>query len=326
VVTAEPLVAAYGEPARAALAAAGWSATLMPVPDGESSKTLAQAGQLYGACLAAELDRGSTLFAVGGGVIGDLTGFVAGTYMRGIDLVQVPTTLLSQVDASVGGKTAVDLPQGKNLVGVFHQPRKVVIDTATLGTLPLRDLRAGMAEIVKHAAIADAEMFAALEAHPLEEWLGAPEALQRLVARNCQIKAEVVVADPREKGVRAWLNYGHTVGHAMEAAAGHWDLRHGEAVAYGMVAEALLAVSLGLAAPEVAQRQAELLAALGLAQGPLQVDLDRARQALWHDKKIERGTLKLPLVPALGQCVVRQDVPVSELVTALEQACGCGDV
>lgn len=319
VISAETVAGLYAERCLSVLHAAGWQATLLRVPDGEASKTLAQAGQLYEGCLRAGLDRGSTIFALGGGVVGDLAGFVAATYMRGLPFVQVPTTLLAQVDASVGGKTAVDLPQGKNLVGAFHQPSLVAIDVATLRTLPDRELCAGMAEIVKHAAIADATMFGWLEETAERLLQRDAGLLSPLVARNCQIKADVVEADPLEKGMRACLNYGHTVGHAVEAGAGEWDLRHGEAVAWGMVAEARLAVRLGLSAPAVAKRQEMLLRRLGLLRGPLALDIARARQALMHDKKVVDGAVRLPLVPDIGHFIIQERAPMDELVKSLEE-------
>ena len=310
----------YGERCRESLSRAGRRVVLATVAPGEGSKTLATAERLYDACLDAGLDRGATVFALGGGVVGDLAGFVAGTFMRGIRLVQIPTTLLAQVDASVGGKTAVDLPRAKNAVGVFHQPALVVIDVAALQSLPERDFRGGLAEIVKHAAIADAEMFEFLQAHAARVLAREPLLLQQLVARNCQIKAEVVQADPLEVGRRAVLNFGHTIGHALERAAGEWDLRHGEAVAYGMVAEAQVAERLGLAEPGLAEELRGLLAALGLASGRLNLDVARAVAALRHDKKLEAGRLRLPLVPRPGEVVLREDVSLDVLAEALTEA------
>ncbi|MEN6642332.1 MAG: 3-dehydroquinate synthase [Armatimonadia bacterium] len=319
VISAATVAGFYADRCLSSLQEAGWQVALLQVPDGEASKTLAQAERLYEGCLEAALDRSSTIFALGGGVVGDLAGFVAATYMRGLPFVQVPTTLLAQVDASVGGKTAVDLPRGKNLVGAFHQPSLVAIDVETLQTLPDRELRAGMAEIVKHAAIADEVMFEWLE-QTAERLLGRDMGLlSPLVARNCQIKAAVVEADPLEKGMRACLNYGHTVGHAVEVGAGEWDLRHGEALAWGMVAEARLAVRLGLSAPEVAQRQERLLQRLGLLQGPLSLDLARAKQSLLYDKKAVDGAVRLPLVPEIGRFVIQERAPMDELVKALEE-------
>lgn len=297
----------------------GWEIVMLVVPDGEASKTLQQAAVLYDGCLDAGLDRGSCVFALGGGVVGDLAGFVAGTYMRGLSFVQIPTTLLAQVDASVGGKTAVDLPRGKNLVGVFHQPQCVIADTACLQTLSTRDLVAGMAEVIKHAIIADAPLFGYLNSASAELLRVDVMALRQVVARNIQIKAEVVQADPLERGLRACLNYGHTIGHALEAAAGEWALRHGEAVAYGMIAEARLAVRLGLADEAVALAQERLLHAYGLGQGHPPVDLQRAHEALLHDKKLRDGRITLPLIPQIGEFVLHQDVPLEALSQVLRE-------
>ncbi len=319
VISSETVAHLYAEQCISGLREAGWHVELLAVPDGEQSKTLGQAGLLYEACAQSGLDRGSSIFALGGGVIGDLAGFVAATYMRGIPFVQVPTTLLAQVDASVGGKTAVDLPAGKNLVGAFHQPSLVMIDVQTLTTLSQRDLCAGMAEVVKHAVIADAEMFDYLESSAEQLLRREPTPLRQIVARNCQIKAEVVEADPREQGIRGWLNYGHTVGHALEVAAGEWDLRHGEAVAWGMVAEARLAVRLGLAPEDVALRLERLLKQYGLAVELPPVDVSRAQASIIHDKKIVNGTLKLPLAPRIGECVIRDDVPVDAVVEVMQE-------
>jgi 3-dehydroquinate synthase len=319
VISSSTVATLYADLCLKGLREAGWTVQLLTVPDGEQSKTLAQAGALYEACAQAGLDRGSTIFALGGGVIGDLSGFVAATYMRGIPFVQVPTTLLAQVDASVGGKTAVDLPAGKNLVGAFHQPSLVVIDVRTLTTLSQRDVRAGMAEVIKHAMIADGEMFEYLGGAAEQLLRRELIPLRQLVARNCQIKAEVVEADPREQGIRGWLNYGHTVGHALEVAAGEWDLRHGEAVSWGMLAEARLAVRLGLAAENVATDLEHLLNRYGLATELPPVDAARAQASIVHDKKIVNGTLRLPLVPRIGECMIRQDVPVATVVEVMQE-------
>lgn len=319
VISAPTVANLYAETCLKTLRQAGWHAELLVVPDGEQAKTLTQAGELYEQCARLGLDRGSTLLALGGGVVGDLTGFVAGTYMRGIDFVQIPTTLLAQVDASVGGKTAVDLSAGKNLVGVFHQPRLVAIDVSTLQTLSRRDLCAGMAEVIKHAAIADAEMFRYLGGAAPAVLAAEPTSLRQIIARNCQIKAEVVEADPRERGIRACLNYGHTIGHALELAAGEWDLRHGEAVAWGMLAEARVAVKMGLAEPEVPASLQALLETYQLTGQKPALDRERAREAILRDKKIANGRLKLPLVPRIGEYVIRDDVPVASLVEAMEE-------
>jgi 3-dehydroquinate synthase len=244
---------------------AGLRARRFDVPDGERTKSLSQAGRLYDALLEAGADRGSAIVALGGGVVGDLAGFVAATLLRGIPVVQVPTSLLAMVDSSVGGKTGVNVKRGKNLVGAFHQPRLVWIDAATLTTLPLRQLRAGLAEVVKHAAIRDVDLFARLEAEA--ESLGKVEAPERwvpILARNCEIKAAVVEADEREAGVRMLLNFGHTLGHAVEALARYRGVLHGEGVAMGMAYAARHSERLGLAEDGTAERLIGLLERLGL--------------------------------------------------------------
>jgi 3-dehydroquinate synthase len=317
-VSSDRIPAEYADRCMTSLRAAGWAVEQLAVPDGEGAKSLAQAERLYEGCLDAGLDRGATVFALGGGVVGDLSGFVAATFMRGIAFVPVPTTLLSQVDASVGGKTAIDLPRAKNLVGAFHQPALVVADVSTLSTLPAREYLSGMAEVVKHAAIADEGLFRQLEGLGGRCLLADPSGLARVVARNCEIKARVVAADAHETGVRACLNFGHTIGHALEAAASGWSLRHGEAVALGMVAESEAAVRLGLASPEVPTRLRDLLRAQGLALHVGSVDLVRAHAALAHDKKVVNGRLRLPLVPCIGEVTITEGLPVAELAAALD--------
>ena len=263
-VTTPPVGRRYGARALASLRGAGLRARRFDVPDGERSKSLAQAGRLYDALLAGGADRGSVVVALGGGVVGDLAGFVAATLLRGVPVVQVPTSLLAMVDSSVGGKTGVNVARGKNLVGAFHQPRLVWIDAATLRTLPPRQLRAGLAEVVKHAAIADAGLFEELEAQgerllggELERWLP-------ILERNCAIKARVVALDERETGLRMTLNFGHTLGHAVESLARYRGVLHGEAVAIGMAFAARRSEALGLAPAGTAERLVGLLARLGL--------------------------------------------------------------
>ena len=315
--------ALFGARVTASLAGAGWQPHLVTVPPGEASKTLRSAERLYEECAAAGLDRGSTVFALGGGVVGDLAGFVAATYLRGIALVQVPTTLLAQVDSSVGGKVGVDLPRAKNLVGAFHQPVAVIADPATLCSLPPRELAAGLAEVVKHAAIADAELFRQIETQApalLALDLGV---LTEIVACNCRIKASVVALDPLERsGLRAVLNYGHTIGHAIERAAASWGVLHGEAVAVGMVAEAKMAAELGLSGSAVADRLGALLSTLGLpiAAPRERIEVERAESALRSDKKIVGGRLALPVVSEIGRAELIRDVPVEALLRGLHGA------
>jgi 3-dehydroquinate synthase len=307
-VTTDRIGPLYADVAADALRSAGWDLTVLSVPDGEDSKQVAVAAELWEQMASAGLDRASTVFALGGGVVGDLAGFAAATYMRGVDLVHLPTSLLAQVDSSIGGKTAVDLGAGKNLVGAFHQPMAVITDVATLDTLPDAELRSGLGEIIKHACCFDAEMFAFLERRREAVLERDPACLEYLVARNCQIKAGVVEQDPHEAGLRAVLNYGHTVGHALERAAEEWALRHGEVVGAGIVAEARIAVWMGIADEDCASQQAALVSAYGLPTEVSGVSEARALEALERDKKIEAGRLRMPLVPEIGEFKIMKHV------------------
>jgi 3-dehydroquinate synthase len=305
----------HGAAAAASLTQAGFQTTAIDVPAGEASKCLAQLGALWDAFAAAGLDRRSAVVTLGGGMIGDLGGFAAATYLRGIDFVQVPTTLLAQVDASVGGKTAIDLPAGKNLVGAFHQPRLVIADLATLRTLPEREYRAGLAEVIKYGVIADAAFFGDLESHreaALRQEIGA---LTYLVGSSCEIKAQVVGEDERESGLRAILNYGHTIGHAIETVA-HFRYLHGECVSLGMVAAGRLAVTRGLLAESHEQRIRALLAAYGL---PTALDeplpAEAILEAMLHDKKTRSGELNFVLASHIGEVQVLP-VPPEEALAA----------
>ncbi len=306
-VTTDRIGPLYAEAACGSLLDAGWAVSEFAIPDGESSKRLEMAADLWSEMASAGLDRSSAVFALGGGVVGDLAGFVAATYMRGIDLIHLPTSLLAQVDSSIGGKTAIDLSAGKNLVGAFHQPAAVVTDVATLETLPAPELRSGLGEIIKHACCFDAEMFELLASRHEQVLDGYPPLLEYLVARNCRIKADVVQQDPQEAGLRAVLNYGHTVGHALERAADDWALRHGEVVGTGIVAESRIGVWLGLADQETADRQAALVNACGLPT-EVEVDAETALAALERDKKIEAGRLRMPLVPEIGSFELVENV------------------
>jgi shikimate kinase/3-dehydroquinate synthase len=293
--------ARYGPEAEASLRAGGLDPHRIAVPAGEGSKSMEGLSRLYDALLGAGLDRGSPVVALGGGVVGDLAGFAAATLFRGVPLVQVPTTLLAQVDSSVGGKTGINHPAGKNLIGAFHQPSLVFADTSYLASLPARDLRAGLAEVVKYGVIADADLFASLERNAGQLLAGDPEALRGAVRRCCEIKAAVVAADEREtSGARAVLNFGHTFGHALERLTGYEEMRHGEAVAVGMVVAARLSALLGLCDATVPDRIAGLLARLGLptthAFSPEAI-VDAART----DKKVRSGAIHLLLVEAVGR-------------------------
>jgi 3-dehydroquinate synthase len=318
-ITSDNIAPLHAAPVREALRSGGWDVELFVVPDGEAAKDLTVAGDLCRRLAQSGCDRGAVIFALGGGVIGDLAGFVAAIYLRGITFVQLPTTLLAQADASVGGKVAVDLPEGKNLIGAFHQPDAVFIDTSVLGTLPDRYLRSGMAEVIKHAAIADEELFSFIEDNIELIYARDPEILQHLLARNCQIKVDVVTRDPRDTGVRSLLNLGHTIGHAVEAGA-HWAIHHGEAVAIGMVAETRLAVELGICGEHDLERLEELLATAGLRADTSEVDTTLAVAALRRDKKIANRALRLPLMTRIGKAELFQSIDIEQLEVALLNA------
>ncbi|HLI28471.1 MAG TPA: 3-dehydroquinate synthase [Chloroflexota bacterium] len=301
----------------AGLRAAGYPVAVQTVPSGEESKSLAQAAALYDWLLAERVERGDALLALGGGVVGDLVGFVAATILRGIAFVPLPTTVLAQVDASIGGKVAVNHSRGKNLIGAFHQPRLVVADTATLASLPPRERAAGWAEVIKCGMILDAELFALLE-HEAEALLGlAPAPTAAAIGRAMALKAAVVGEDERESGRRAILNYGHTIGHALEAATHYARYLHGEAVAIGMVGAASIAVELGVLPSEVAERQLRLLTRFGLPTRASGVDVAAVRQAMALDKKAAAGRLTWILPTALGQVTLCREVPEEAVERAL---------
>ncbi|HUE65921.1 MAG TPA: 3-dehydroquinate synthase [Rhizomicrobium sp.] len=295
---------------------AGIEASAIVMPPGEVSKSFAGLERLTGALLDMETDRKGLIIALGGGVIGDLTGFAAGVLKRGVAFAQIPTTLLAQVDSSIGGKTAINAPQGKNLIGLFHQPRIVIADTALLSTLPRRELLAGYAEVVKYGALGDADFFEWLETNGRRALAGEDNAIVKAVAHSCRMKADIVARDERETGDRALLNLGHTFGHALEAACGFSDrLIHGEAVAIGMALAFQLSVKLGLCPGQDAERFARHLKAVGLPAAisdirglrPGAVELIRH---MAHDKKVTDGTLTFILLRGLGRAFVTRDVPL----------------
>ncbi len=317
----------YAQGVLDSLAEANIEARLLTFPAGESHKTLATVSGLLDGLLAHEppIDRKTVLLALGGGVAGDVTGFVAAVALRGLRFVQAPTTLLADVDSSVGGKTGVDHPAGKNLIGAFHQPSGVWIDVETLRTLPRRELRNGLAECVKHAVIRDAAMLDFLDTHAEDLQAGTDGALAfeagtmtELIARNVAVKARVVSRDEREAGVRSHLNFGHTIGHAIETSVGYDTIRHGEAVALGIVAENALAVARGLLDPNVAQRVKTVLSKLALPTTRPNLDAEDIWRLLRHDKKARDGRVRIVLAKALGNVDLYDDIHTDEVKNALE--------
>jgi 3-dehydroquinate synthase len=309
----------YGGVVTECVAAAGLAPRLFTVPAGEQSKSIERLKGLWDAFVAFDMDRSSSVVALGGGVVGDLAGFAAATYMRGIRYVQAPTTMLACVDSSVGGKTAVDLESGKNLVGAFHQPAAVIIDPTVLRTLPKRELRAGLAEVIKTGVIMDDTFFARLESEmdALLALAGPPtlDAIRRCV----ELKAAVAAEDERESsGRRAILNYGHTVGHALETLGGYGELIHGEAVAVGMVAASRVAEKLHMASAEVTMRQEALLQRAGLPTTLRSVRPADVLAVMRHDKKARGGTLTMVLPTRIGEVRVVNDVPPETVKAVLE--------
>jgi shikimate kinase / 3-dehydroquinate synthase len=313
----------YGNTLAESLRAAGWTVPLITVPPAESSKSLRVAARVYDALVEARLDRSSALLVLGGGVAGDLGGFVAATFLRGIAWAILPTTLLAQVDAAIGGKTAVNHSRAKNLIGAVHQPALVLADIDTLRTLPRRELRSGLSEVIKTAVIGPPDLFRYLEENLPAALDRRPETLLHIVSRCAEFKASVVAADERETAGRIVLNYGHTIGHGIEAAAGYRGLTHGEAIAVGMTLEARLAVRLGLCDPSLLDRQTRLLETAGL---PVRVEQLRPRHpidprtiaaAIGHDKKVLGGRVRFVLPTGIGHTAVRDDVPPPLLEEAL---------
>ena len=304
---------------RDALGSLGIEAETAAVPHGEASKGLTTASELYDRLIAMNADRHTLVVAVGGGVIGDLAGFVAATYARGLALLMVPTTLLSQVDSSVGGKVGVNHPQAKNIIGAFHQPIGVWIDTQSLDSLPDRELRCGLAEVVKYGVILDAPFFEELERNAAEILDRRPDALRRIVARSCELKADVVTQDEREEtGLRAVLNFGHTIGHAVEAVAGYGGgFQHGEAVAVGMVAECRLAERLGWIGAELTDRLTALLLRFGLPTSAPGLPAGALLDAMGRDKKNRGGRIRFVLPRRLGAVELTESPTADDLHAVL---------
>lgn len=308
------------------LGEAGAEVLEVVLPDGEEHKTWSTLNLVFDALLQARCDRQTRIVALGGGVVGDIAGFAAAVYQRGVPFIQVPTTLLAQVDSSVGGKTAVNHPLGKNMVGAFHQPLAVIADVATLATLPMRELRAGLAEVIKHGFIRDAAFVEWLESNMERLLAGDPDALTHAVVRSCEIKAQVVAADERESGERALLNFGHTFGHAIESGIGYGRWVHGEAVAAGMVMAADLSARLGMIPAEDALRVRELVARAGLpVAGPVSLSVARYLDLMAVDKKAARGKMRFVLLERLGSAVLRGDLPEAGVCQTIEACTAATD-
>ncbi len=323
IVTDRHVAALHLEALIHSLHAAGIPTTQHVVEPGEQSKSFAGLERLSSELLKAGVDRGGIIVALGGGVIGDLTGFAAGVLKRGIDFAQIPTTLLAQVDSSVGGKTAINTAEGKNLVGLFHQPRVVIADTTVLKTLPRRELLAGYAEVAKYGALGDAAFFAWLEQNAAKALGGDPTAIDHAVAHSCRMKADIVARDERETGDRALLNLGHTFGHALEAATGYSQrLLHGEGVAIGTALAFHLSARLGLCAAADAERVERHLISVGLPTAISDIAGNRPPSGILlehmsHDKKVQDGKLTFILARGIGQAFVTRDVPIDAVRAVL---------
>ncbi|NLS13478.1 3-dehydroquinate synthase [Vibrio sp. SM6] len=319
VITNDTVAPLYAQTLLALLEQAGAQAQLQILPDGEQYKSLDTFNQIMDYMLEHNHSRDVVMVALGGGVIGDLVGFAAACYQRGVDFIQVPTTLLSQVDSSVGGKTAVNHPLGKNMIGAFYQPKAVIIDTDCLRTLPRRELAAGMAEVIKYGIIYDGEFFAWLESHVESLFALEPQALSYAIARCCAIKAEVVAQDEKESGLRALLNLGHTFGHAIEAELGYGHWLHGEAVASGMVMAAKTAQLQGALSEADVARIVTLLRRCDLpVHTPASMQYDDFMRHMMRDKKVLSGQLRLVLPTAIGQAHVTADTPLDVIKQAIE--------
>ncbi|MGP0129605.1 MAG: 3-dehydroquinate synthase [cyanobacterium endosymbiont of Rhopalodia musculus] len=301
----------YGEIVVDSLTKSGFKVFNHLIPSGELYKTLNLIAQVYDIALKNHLERSSTMIALGGGVIGDMTGFAAATWLRGINFVQVPTSFLGMVDASIGGKTGVNHPQGKNLIGAFYQPRLVFIDPFVLKTLPVREFRAGMAEVIKYGIIWDRDLFSKLEQATILDNLDSlsQELLQTIITRSCQAKVDVVVQDEKEAELRAILNYGHTIGHAIESLTGYGIINHGEAVGMGMIAAGKIAVKLRLWTEEEAGRQDNLIAKVGLPTAfPKMLKIDEVINVLQTDKKVKASKVRFILPTEIGKVIISDKV------------------
>jgi 3-dehydroquinate synthase len=308
-----------GHTTASSLRAAGFGVDEHLIGDGERAKSLRTAERAWTYLIERRFERGDAILALGGGVVGDMAGFVAATYQRGVPYIQAPTTLLAQIDSSVGGKTAVNHRLGKNLIGAFHQPRAVIIDPLILRCLPAREFRAGLYEAVKYGIIRDAELAGWIDREHEAIAAMEPEAMTKLIARCCEIKAEVVTADERESGLRQILNYGHTVGHALEAVTHYRRLKHGEAIAYGMKCAARIAEALGILSQDDGRRIAGSVDMFGGLPRINDLDPGAIIAATAHDKKVSQGRVRFILPTRIGSVAIRDDVPMKVLRGAVRE-------
>ena len=319
-VTNDKVHSLYGNLVEESLKKAGYKVKTATVIDGEEAKSMQNAMKLYNAMFDVSIDRSCAVVALGGGVVGDLAGFVAATYMRGVPFIQLPTTLLAQVDSSVGGKVAVNHPMGKNIIGAFYQPKLVLTDVGVLSSLDKREILCGVAEVIKSAIIRDKTFFNWLLENSEKVLALNPEALQHVVKTSCKIKADVVEADETEKGLRAILNFGHTIAHALEAITKYGYYKHGEAVAIGMVVEANIAYMLGMIDKNEAEQIELIIKKFGLpTQMKKDIDTKELLNLMYKDKKVLDDTLTFALINRIGNAVIKRDVPEDIILKALEE-------
>jgi 3-dehydroquinate synthase len=317
IVTDSTVAPLYLAPLARALEARGVEVLPIVLPDGEQHKNWETLNHIFDVLLERRCERGTTLIALGGGVVGDLAGFAAAAYLRGVPYIQLPTTLLAQVDSAVGGKTAINHPLGKNMIGAFYQPVAVISDTDTLATLPPRELAAGLAEVIKYGLIHDAAFFEWLEKNIGRLVKREPEPLAHAIERSCAIKAEIVAQDEREEGLRALLNLGHTFGHAIEAGTGYGTWLHGEAVGAGMALAARLSRKLGLVGEAETRRVDAILQAAGLPVAAPALGFERYLELMGHDKKVDGGRIRFVLLRRIGEAFISADVPRPALAAVL---------
>lgn len=323
IISNERIFSHYGSQVCESLKQAGLKVCHLLIGDGERYKNLRTAEKIYSFLIENRIERSDLLVALGGGIIGDIGGFVAATYLRGIDFIQLPTTLLAQIDAAIGGKTAVNHARGKNLIGAFHQPRAVVIDPVTLRTLPARELRAALQEAVKYGVIADAELFALIEREAARLLSGDTALLREIIRRCCAIKAGVVSRDERESGERRILNFGHTIGHALEAVTNYRRFKHGEAVGYGIIGAAQIANKLNVLEKNVAERIERVVRSFGRLPTVADLDTELVLQAMHQDKKVIAGQQVFVLPERIGHVIIWEAVPITvirQVVNILKDA------